>query len=205
MSDKRQEWAKRQAKRRAIARGQEWHDPGDQSKPGAESDADQDQNSESESEKNQKSDQEKNQNPESEQDNTKTYIKSVTHTSQESHKRVTRDSVENGLNYEKDVQVYGNEILAIWNRLHGKAFKPNQKFWETILFWQDQDLPIQYARQALIQTQSTANTPMYARELAVQLRDNGPQVQAEKRQNGFRQFYLDQKNANGDTDTDGDE
>lgn len=181
MADKREVWAYRQAKRRALASGQTWSDP--EQKPDV--DADQDQNSKQnpdvKKEKNQKQEQEK----ESEQDKTKR----VTRTSRDNHAGVTRDSIV------EDVLTFGNDVLKVWNQLHDDDYKPPQAFWETVQFWHDQGVTIEHARQALIQTRDQARTPMYAHALAVTIRDRDPKMQTQKSLEKFRELYRAQKQA----------
>ncbi len=184
-ADKRQEWAMRQQKKRDRAKAK---------KAGA------DQNSDSDAEKEKRIKKEENQDSEKEKeaDKTQTKTKSVTRRSRDNHAIVTRDTV--GVDVYRD---YGNEILQFWNELHGQEYNPSQSFWQMITYWIDQEkLDVKYARSALIQTQNNAETPMYVRDIAVQLRDETVRQNTPLDLDQFRRLYLDQKKTNGDTDDD---
>jgi len=185
MAEKREVWALRQAKRRALANGQEWHDP--EQNP----DADQDQKSRSDAKKEKNQDQK----TESEADQDKTKIKRVTRTSRDNHAGVTRDSIVEA------VLTFGNDVLKVWNQLHDQEYEPVQKFWEMVQYWHDQGVTIRHARQALIQTRDQAETPMYARELAVQIHNDDPEILAKTQAERFRELYRAQKQA-GQADAD---
>lgn len=181
-ADKRQEWAMRQQKKRDRAKAK---------KAGA------DQNSDSDAEKEKRIKKEKNQDSEKEKEVEQDKTKSVTRRSRDNHAIITRDTIVD------DSKTYGNDVLSVWKQLHGFEYKPPQKFWEMITYWLDEGVTIQHARQALIQTQNNAETPMYARDLAVLIRNRDPKVQAEKKQDEFRRSYLDRQGT--DDDTGGDE
>lgn len=190
-AEKRAGWALRQAKRRALASGQEWRDP--EQNP----DTDQDQKSDTDAKKEKDQDQEK----ESEADQDKTKTKRVTRMSRDNHAGVTRDIIV------EDVLTFGNDVLKVWNQLHGNEYKPVQKFWDMVQYWHEQGVTIRHARQALIQTRDQAETPMYARELAVQIHNDDPELLAKTQAERFRELYRAQKQASqADADqTGGDE
>jgi len=178
-AEKRREWAIRQQNKRERAKAKN-------------AGTEQNQNSESDAKK------EKNQNPEKElkADQNKTKTKSVTRRSRENHAIITRDTIDD------DVLTFGNDVLSVWKQLHGFDYEPPQKFWQMIFDWQNAGVMIQHARQALIQTQATAETPMYARDLAMTIRERDPKIQADKNLDQFRRLYLAQKHTDDDTDGD---
>lgn len=197
MDKQREVWALRQAKRRALASGQEWHDPEQKTEQNPDTDQDQDQKSDADAKKEKDQDQEK----ESEADQDKTKTKRVTRMSRDNHAGVTRDIIV------EDVLTFGNDVLKVWNQLHGNEYKPVQKFWDMVQYWHEQGVTIRHARQALIQTRDQAETPMYARELAVQIHNDDPELLAKTQAERFRELYRAQKQANqADADqTGGDE
>lgn len=100
MADKREQWAIRQAKRRALANGETWTEP------------------EPDAEKNKKSDVVKDLKTDSEQEKelkTTTKTKSVTGTSRLSHDRVTRDNGGSS-----SFNEYTDDILSVWQKKTGK-------------------------------------------------------------------------------------
>lgn len=193
--DQRRQWALRQAKRRALASGQEWHDPEQETEQNP--DLDQDQKSDTDEKK--EKDQDQNQEPEAESEQDKTKSKRVTRPSRVSHAGVTRDIIV------EDVLTFGNAVLKVWNQLHDHEFEPVQKFWEMIQEWHDQGVTIEHARQALIQTRDQAETPMYARELAVTIRERDPKNQTQNALEKFRELYRAQKQAEQTDQADADQ
>jgi hypothetical protein len=178
-SEKRKQWALRQAKRRALAKGEVWIEP----------DAEQNQNQEPEKEKNTEPDQDQ------EQIKNQTKTKRVTHTSRDNHAVVTRDSIDD------DVLAFGDDVLDVWRELKGSDYKPSQKFWQMIQDWHEAGVTQKQAKWALMQTVKQAQTPLYVRELAVTMRDDDPEVQNQKNLEKFRQLYRQSKNqAGGDND-----
>jgi len=180
-SAKRKQWALRQAKRRALAKGETWIEP--------DQDPEQNQNQEPEKEK------EKNTEPDQEQIKNQTKTKRVTHTSRDNHAVVTRDSIDD------DVLAFGDDVLDVWRELKGSDYKPSQKFWQMIQDWYEAGVTKKHVKWALIQTSEQAQTPFYVRELAVTMRDDDPEVQNQKNLEKFRQLYRQSKNqAGGDND-----
>ena len=138
--DKRKAWALRQAKRRALARGEVWQEPDEYTEPDAEPDTDQN------------SDADKDLKPEQD---LKIKSKSVTTPSQESHESVTRDTKNGGGGG------FEQQILDSWTELTGLEFKSNQKFVTMVADWQTVGVTLQDVRQAITETLGVANTPLY--------------------------------------------
>ena len=176
-SAKRKEWALRQAKRRALAKGETWIEP--------DADAEQNQNQEPEKEK------EKNTEPDQEQIKNQTKTKRVTHTSRDNHAVVTRDSIDD------DVLTFGNDVLDVWRELKGHDYKPSQKFWQMIQDWHEAGVTKKHVKWALIQTIEQAQTPFYVRELAVTMHDDDPEIKSQKEQEKWRELYRQGKDQAG--------
>lgn len=179
MAKQREQWALRQAKRRARAKGEAWTD-----EPGAEPEQDTD------TDKNEKSDEVKELNQESDQEKIKnqTKTKRVTDTSRDNHAIVTRDSGGGGLTNE-----YGSQILSHWLDKTGKNFKLNSAFLDMVQRLIDAGVSIEFVDQAIEQTKDTANTPMYLEPVAMNLKNASPQATAQKRLDGFRAVYNQNK------------
>ena len=176
-SAKRKEWALRQAKRRALAKGETWTEP--------DADAEQNQNQEPEKEK------EKNTEPDQEQIKNQTKTKRVTHTSRDNHAVVTRDSIDD------DVLTFGNDVLDVWRELKGHDYKPSQKYWQMIQDWYDAGVTKKHVKWALIQTSEQAQTPFYVRELAITMHDDDPEIKSQKEQEKWRELYRQGKDQAG--------
>ena len=176
-SAKRKEWALRQAKRRALAKGETWIEP--------DQDPEQNQNQEPEKEK------EKNTEPDQEQIKNQTKTKRVTHTSRDNHAVVTRDSIDD------DVLTFGNDVLDVWRELKGHDYKPSQKYWQMIQDWYDAGVTQKHVKWALIQTSEQAQTPFYVRELAVTMHDDDPEIKSQKEQEKWRELYRQGKDQAG--------
>lgn len=174
-SEKRKQWALRQAKRRALARGETWIEP--------EVDAEQNQNQEPEKEKEKAVD--------AEQIKNQTKTKRVTHTSRDNHAVVTRDSIDD------DVLTFGNDVLDVWRELKGHDYKPSQKYWQMIQDWYDAGVTKKHVKWALIQTSEQAQTPFYVRELAITMHDNDPEIKSQKEQEKWRELYRQGKDQAG--------
>ena len=138
--DKRKAWALRQAKRRALARGEVWQEPDEYTEPDAEPDTD--QNSDAETDLKADTD-------------LKIKSKRVTQTSQESHARVTRDTNNGGGGG------FEQQILDTWTELTGLQFKSSQRFVSMVADWQNEGVTLQDVRQAILENKDKANTPLY--------------------------------------------
>jgi len=185
MANQRRQWALRQAKRRALAKGQTWTEP--------------DANTDTEAEKEKEVEPEKEKDKDTEQElktTTKTKTKRVTQTSRESHAGVTRDNSGSGGLIDSDL------VLSVWHDMTGLEFKPNGAFETMIKDWQRAGVTIQNVRDAITQANGTANTPLY---LAVPVRNLHTKETAQARSSDvalerFRKLYREQKQAGGDND-----
>mgnify|MGYP000856273258 CR=1 FL=1 len=144
----RKEWVKRQAKRRALARGEVWQEPDADTGPDTDRGPDQDQDTDQD----QNSDADKDLKTEPD---LKIKSKRVTDTSQESHESVTRDTKNGGGGG------FEQQILDSWTELTGLEFKSNQKFVTMVADWQTVGVTLQDVRQAITETLGVANTPLY--------------------------------------------
>ena len=142
MANQRRQWALRQAKRRALAKGQTWIEP------------DADTEAEAEKEKEVEPEKEKDTNTEKELKN-QTQTKRVTQTSRESHARVTRDR------FGGDDLIDSDLVLSVWHDMTGLEFKPGDKFDAMIKDWQSAGVTVQNVRDAITQANGEANTPLY--------------------------------------------
>lgn len=176
MADKREKWAYRQAKRRALANGETWTEP------------------ESDAEKNKKSDVVKDLKTDSEQEKelkTTTKTKSVTGTSRLSHDRVTRDNGSSS-----SFNEYTDNILSVWQKKTGKKASKSMTFLDMCRYWFNEQVTVGHVTEAidLVQTYAEPNTPMYLREVVINLKNNGPKSTLDK----FRKYYQAQKQTEGD-------
>ena len=183
-SEKRRQWALRQSKRRALARGEVWIDP-DADADESDADAGQNQNQEPEKEK------EKEKLVDAEQIENQTKTKRVTHTSRDNHAGVTRDSID------REILDFGYAVLDDWSELKGHDYKPSPKYWQMIKDWQELGVTQKHARWALIQTIEQAQTPLYVRDLAVTLHDDDPEIKSQKEQEKWRELYRQSKDQAG--------
>lgn len=180
-SEKRKQWALRQAKRRALAKGEVWIEPVTDAEP------DQDQ----EPEKSQNPEKEKEKAVDAEQIQNQTKTKRVTHTSRDNHAVVTRDSIDD------DVLAFGDDVLDVWRELKGSDYKPSQKFWQMIQDWYEAGVTKKHVKWALIQTSEQAQTPFYVRELAVTMHDDDPEIKGPKDLEKWRELYRQGKDQTG--------
>lgn len=183
MTDQRVQWATRQAKRRARARGEVWPEP--------------DANAEPEPDKNQNREGSKDlKEPEPEQTKDlkpqQIKTKRVTSQSRESHAGVTRDSGGGG-----DFVSFGRAILQSWQEITGNIYEPNKVFDELVQEWLDEGVTLEDVRQAFLQTKHSARTPIYARLLAINIKNARPEVQAGKELDAWRALYNQNKQAEG--------
>jgi DNA-binding transcriptional regulator GbsR (MarR family) len=154
MAEKRRQWQLRQAKRRALAKGETWIEP----------DADTEAEPEPDAKKEKDAEKEKNTDTNTEQE-LKTQTKRVTQTSRESHARVTRDR------FGGDDLIDSDLVLSVWHDMTGLEFKPNTNgpFDGMIKDWQRAGVTVQNVREAITQVDGTANTPMYLANIAKNL------------------------------------
>lgn len=172
MADRRKEWAKRQAKRRAIARGETWIE------------TETDENSETVKDLKTKKETDK----DIDKDKTR---QEVTHTSRDSHEIVTRD-----IETDKKVSVFEglfNDVLVLWHDVKGRDYRPTPAYNELINDWVSAGVELPQVRKALEQAKDTAVTPMYLRDIAIKAKDNDPKVKEQARLEHFRELYRQQK------------
>ena len=184
MANQRRQWALRQAKRRALAKGQTWIEP--------------DANTDTEAEKEKEVEPEKEKNKDTEQElktTTKTKTKRVTQTSRESHAGVTRD---NGFN--EEVVVFADDFLELWTNETGKHFSKNDALLAMVQDWINYGVTMDQVKKGIQENAKVADTPMYLRNIVLSLHDNEPDVQAQKNLERFRQLYREKKQAGGDND-----
>jgi hypothetical protein len=176
MAEKRRQWALRQAKRRALARGETWIEP------------DADESNADEHEK-----QNKKQEKQTEQD-IKTQTKRVTQTSRESHAGVTRDNSGGG-----DL-IDSGLVLSVWHDMTGLEFKPGKAFDAMIKDWQSAGVTVQNVRDAITQANGTANTPLYVAIPAKNLhtKETAQAQSSDVALERFRKLYREQKQTGGD-------
>ena len=181
MTDQRVQWATRQAKRRARARGEVWPEP--------------DANAEPEPDKKQNREGSKDlKEPESEQDkDLKTKTKRVTDQSRDNHAGVTRDKVGGG-----GLGVTVQSVLDSWQAITGKKFARNAVFDTMIEYWQDEGVSLDHVRQAILEAKDKAQTPHYLREIAVNIKNASPEGQAQKDLDYWRGLYKQNHTAEGD-------
>lgn len=178
IAKKRQEWAYRQAKRRALANGQEWQD----SEPETDSEKEKERDKEKEKDKDLKT---------KTKTKTQTKTKSVTRPSPESHERVTRDIDSNeGKSVFDDLS---EGTLALWDEIKGTKYKPTATFQEMIKYWESEGVQLTHIQRAIEQVKDTAGTPLYLREVALTMRNNDGAYLAQKQQNKFRDSYKQEK------------
>lgn len=182
MANQRRQWALRQAKRRALAKGQTWIEP--------------DANTDTEAEKEKEVEPEKEKNKDTEQElktTTKTKTKRVTQTSRESHAGVTRD---NGFN--EEVVVFADDFLELWTNETGKHFSKNDALLAMVQDWINYGVTMDQVKKGIQENAKVADTPMYLRNIVLSLHDNEPDVQAQSALERFRKLYREQKQAGGD-------
>lgn len=181
MAEKRRQWALRQAKRRALARGETWTEP------------DANTDTEAEKEKEVESEKEKETNTEKELKN-QTKTKRVTQTSRESHARVTRDNSGGG-----DLIDF-NSALNAWIDITGLEYKPGDAFSDMVKDWQRAGVTVQNVRDAITQANGTANTPLYVALPAKNLhtKETAQAQSSDVALERFRKLYREQKQAGGD-------
>ena len=172
----REQWARRQAKKRALAKGEPWTEP--DTEPDAEPKPDTDVKTDS------KTDADKDL-------KTKTTDSEVTQMSRGSHADVTRD---NGRSSFDD---FCQSVLELWTTETGLHFKPNQKFWDMVQYWLDEGVTLKYVKTAIAESRDKADTPLYLRTIAVNHMNRDPQVVAQRQAEKYRKLYRDSKDNNG--------
>ena len=172
----REQWARRQAKKRALAKGEPWTEP--DTEPDAEPKPDTDVKTDS------KTDADKDL-------KTKTTDSEVTQMSRGSHADVTRD---NGRSSFDD---FCQSVLELWTAETGLYFKQNEKFWDMVQYWLDEGVTLKYVKTAIAESRDKADTPLYLRTIAVNHMNRDPQVVAQRQAEKYRKLYRDSKDNNG--------
>jgi len=174
----REQWARRQAKKRALAKGESWTDPDTEPEPDADSKPDTDVKTDS------KTDADKDL-------KTKTTDSEVTQMSRGSHADVTRD---NGRSSFDD---FCQSVLELWTAETGLYFKQNEKFEDMVQYWLDKGVTLKYVKTAIAESRDKADTPLYLRTIAVNHMNRDPQVVAQRQAEKYRKLYRDSKDNNG--------
>lgn len=172
----REQWARRQAKKRAIAKGESWTEP--DTEPDAEPKPDTDVKTDS------KTDTDKDL-------KTKTTDSEVTRMSRRSHADVTRD---NGSSSFDD---FCQSVLELWTTETGLLYKQNQKFEDMVQYWLDEGVTLKHVQTAIAESRNKADTPLYLRTIAVNHKNLDPQVIAQRQAEKWRDLYLRSKDNNG--------
>ena len=151
--EKRAQWREWQRESRARARGETLPD-----EPDADTEAEPDAKKEKDAEK------EKNTDTNTEQE-LKTQTKRVSQTSGKSQGGVRVDTFSGGGVIDFDT------ALKAWIDITGQVYKPkpNSAFGDMVKDWQREGVTVQNVRDAFVQTNGTANTPLYVANLAKNL------------------------------------
>jgi hypothetical protein len=180
MADKRAVWVKNQRDKRALAKGEK---PPDGPDPDAE--------------KKENPDDVKELNDEKTEDGLKNHHQS---------KRVTRmsDESHNGVIYDKtdddEFNEYGSLILSHWKAKTGKIFEPKgktlEKYHAMVAELIADGVTINYIDQAIDNEKGIANTPMYLKIAAVNLKNADPQAKAKGSYDSWGQYLSKNKRSN---------
>lgn len=176
----REQWARRQAKKRALAKGESWTEPDTEPEPDSKPDTDAKTDSKTDS----KTDKDKDL-------KTKTTDSEVTQMSRGSHADVTRDKGRSSFDD------FSQSVLELWTTETGLHFKPNQKFWDMVQYWLDEGVTIKHVKTAILESRDKADTPLYLRAIAVNHMNRDPQVVAQRQAEKYRKLYRDSKDNNG--------
>jgi len=172
----REQWARRQAKKRALAKGESWTDPDTEPDTEPKPDTDVKTDSKTDADKDLK---------------TKTTDSEVTQMSRGSHADVTRD---NGRSSFDD---FCQSVLKLWTTETGLYFKQNEKFEDMVQYWLDEGVTLKYVKTAIAESRDKADTPLYLRTIAVNHMNRDPQVVAQRQAEKYRKLYRDSKDNNG--------
>lgn len=178
MKNKREEWALRQAKKRALAKGEYWPEntADADAKPEAELKPEADLNPDPEERKEEESSLDLNK--------IQTQSKRVTRPSRESHDGVTRDKATN----ERDDD-FGTQILNLWREKTGKDYKPGEKFKSMADKWESMGGTLGHVIQAIDETKETALTPLFLALPVMRAIEGDPAIQAEKKAAKWRELW----------------
>lgn len=176
----REQWAKRQAKKRDFARGEVWTEPDTEPEQDAKTDADVKTDSKTDTDKELKT-----------TDYRLRGHADVTQMSRISHADVTGD------NRSSSFDDFSQSVLKLWTDETGLIFKPNQKFLSMVQYWLDEGVTLKHVQTAISESRDIAETPIYLRTIAVNCKNRDPQVIAQKQLEKFRR--LSQDNNGGDS------
>jgi len=176
----REQWARRQAKKRAVARGETWTEPDTEPEQDAKTDADVKTDSKTDTDKELKT-----------TDYRLRGHADVTQMSRISHADVTGD------NRSSSFDDFSQSVLKLWTDETGLIFKPNQKFLSMVQYWLDEGVTLKHVQTAISESRDIAETPIYLRTIAVNCKNRDPQVIAQKQLEKFRR--LSQDNNGGDS------
>ena len=180
----REQWARRQAKKRALARGESWTD--------TEPDADTEPDTDAKTDADVKTDSK----PDTDKDLKTTDYRlrghaDVTPESRISHADVTRD------NRSSSFDDFSQSVLKLWTDETGLIYKQNDKFDDMVQYWLDEGVTLKHVKTAIAESRDKAETPLYLRTIAVNCKNRDPQVIAQKQLEKFRR--LSQDNNGGDS------
>jgi len=176
----REQWARRQAKKRALAKGESWTDPDTEPEPDSKPDTDVKTDSKTDADKDLKT-----------TDYRLRGHADVTPESRISHADVTGD------NRSSSFDDFSQSVLKLWTAETGLLFKPNQKFLSMVQYWQDEGVTLKHVQTAISESRDKAETPLYLEAVAVNCKNRDPQVIAQKQLEKFRR--LSQDNNGGDS------
>lgn len=183
MDEKRKQWALDQRKSRARAKGEKLPD---EPEPEPESD-----------EKKEKSDEVKDLKTVADTKKeleTTTKTKSVSYMSDKSQDGVSPDNGSSS-----SFNEYTDTILSVWQKKTGKKASKSKPFLDMCQYWFDEHVTIGQVTEAihLVQNYAEPNTPMYLRDVVINLKNTGPQNTIDV----FREFYEKQKQERGENES----
>lgn len=179
MDEKREQWAKDQRRSRARAKGEKLPD-----EPGAESESDAKiENLDGVKDLKDSKDL-------SQELRTTTKTKSVSEMSDNSQDGVSPDNGSSS-----SFNEYTDRILSIWQKKTGKKASKSIVFLDMCRYWFNEQVTIGHVTEAidLVKTYAEPNTPMYLRDVVINLKNTGPKSTLDK----FRELYEQQKKLNG--------
>ena len=191
MDEKRKQWALDQRKSRARAKGEKLPDepePEPDKKPGFEPEPD---------EKNEKMDgvkELKDSDQMSQEQETTTKTKSVSYMSGDSQDGVSPDNGSSS-----SFNEYTDTVLSVWQKKTGKKASKSKPFLDMCQYWFDEQVTVDQVSDAidLVKTYAEPNTPMYLRDVVINLKNTGPQNAI----NVFRELYEKQKQEWGENES----
>jgi len=183
MDEKRKQWALDQRKSRARAKGEKLPD---EPEPEPESD-----------EKKEKLDEVKDLKTDTDTKKeleTTTKTKNVSSMSEWSQDGVRPDNGSSSIFNE-----YTDTILSVWQKKTGKKASKSKPFLDMCQYWFDENVSIGHVTESidLVQNYAEPNTPMYLRDVVINLKNTGPQNTI----NVFRELYEKQKQERGENES----